>query len=57
VTRSKLVMVEYRRNAQRLFAATCRHRLVLRAGAIRIASKRVDLVNCDAELEGLVLPF
>lgn len=57
VTRSKLVMVEYRRNAQRLFAATCRHRLVLAGGAIRIASKRVDLVNCDAELEGLVLPF
>jgi 3-phenylpropionate/cinnamic acid dioxygenase small subunit len=55
--RSKLVMVEYRRNAQRLFAATCRHRLVPRGGALRIAHKRVDLVNCDAELEGLVLPF
>jgi len=55
--RSKLVMVEYRRNAQRLFAATVRHRLVLRDGGLRIAWKRVDLVNCDAELEGLVLPF
>jgi len=55
--RSKLVMVEYRRNTQRLFAATCRHRLVPRGGALRIAHKRVDLVNCDAELEGIVLPF
>jgi 3-phenylpropionate/cinnamic acid dioxygenase small subunit len=57
VVRSKLVMVEYRRNAQRLFAATCRHRLVARGDDPRIAWKRVDLVNCDAELEGLVLPF
>lgn len=57
VLRSKLVMVEYRRNAQQLFAATCRHRLVMRDGNPRIAWKRVDLVNCDAELEGLVLPF
>jgi 3-phenylpropionate/cinnamic acid dioxygenase small subunit len=55
--RSKFVMVEYRRNAQRLFAGTSRHRLVRRDGALRIAWKRVDLVNCDAELEGLVLPF
>ena len=57
VVRSKLVMVEYRRNAQRLFAGTCRHRLVMRGGGLRIAQKRVDLVNCDAELEGLVLPL
>ena len=57
VVRSKLVMVEYRRNAQRLFAGTCRHRLVMQGGDTRIAWKRVDLVNCDAELEGLVLPL
>lgn len=55
--RSKLLMVEYRRNRQRLFAATCLHRLVIRDATARIASKRVDLVNCDSELEGLVLPF
>ncbi|MGH7090589.1 MAG: aromatic-ring-hydroxylating dioxygenase subunit beta [Stellaceae bacterium] len=55
--RSKLLMVEYRRNAQRLFAATCRHRLVIRGEGLKIAWKRVDLVNCDSELEGLVLPF
>jgi hypothetical protein len=50
-------MVEYRRNKQRLFAATCCHGLVARGAALRIASKRVDLINCDAELDGLVLPF
>jgi benzoate/toluate 1,2-dioxygenase beta subunit len=55
--RSKLTMVEYRRNKQRLFAATCWHRLVERGADLRIASKRIDLVNCDAELEGLLLPF
>ncbi|HUB96858.1 MAG TPA: aromatic-ring-hydroxylating dioxygenase subunit beta [Stellaceae bacterium] len=57
LVRSKLLMVEYRRNDQRLFAATCWHRLVRGDGGLRIASKRVDLVNCDSELEGLVLPF
>jgi 3-phenylpropionate/cinnamic acid dioxygenase small subunit len=57
VARSKLLMVEYRRNRQRLFAATCRHRLVRRDGGLKIAWTRVDLVDCDAELEGLVLPF
>ncbi len=55
--RSKLLMVEYRRNRQRIFAATCFHRLVVAGPAFKIASKRVDLVDCDAELEGLVLPF
>ena len=57
VVRSKFTLVEYRRNAQRLFAGTYVHRLV-RAGAdFKIAAKRVNLVNCEAELEGLVMPF
>jgi benzoate/toluate 1,2-dioxygenase beta subunit len=57
VVRSKLLMVEYRRNRQRLFAATCLHRLVRRGDGLLIGWKRVDLVDCDAELEGLLLPF
>jgi 3-phenylpropionate/cinnamic acid dioxygenase small subunit len=57
LVRSKFVMVEYRRNAQRVFAGTYLHRLVRAAGALKIASKRVNLVNCEAELEGLVVPF
>jgi 3-phenylpropionate/cinnamic acid dioxygenase small subunit len=57
LVRSKFVLVEYRREQQRLFAGTCIHRLVLLDGAIRIKMKRVDLVNCDAPLDGLVVPF
>jgi benzoate/toluate 1,2-dioxygenase beta subunit len=55
--RSKFVMIEYRRESQRLFAGTAFHHLVLADGGIRIASKRVDLVNCDAPLDGIVVPF
>ena len=55
--RSKFVLVEYRREQQRLFAGTCLHQLVPLAGVIRIKMKRVNLVNCDAPLDGLVVPF
>ena len=57
VVRSKLMLIEFRRNEQRLFGGTCLHRLVRRDGAFRIRLKRVDLVNCDAPLDGLVVPF
>jgi len=55
--RSKLLMIEARRSEQRMFGGSCLHRLVLRGGAIRIALKRVDLINCDMPLDGLVVPF
>jgi len=55
--RSKFLMIEYRREQQRLFAGTAWHRLVQLEGAVRIAWKRVDLVNCDAPLEGITQPF
>jgi 3-phenylpropionate/cinnamic acid dioxygenase small subunit len=57
LVRSKLMMIEYRRGDQRLFAGTCFHELVTSEATLRIASKRVDLVNCDAPLDGLVVPF
>jgi 3-phenylpropionate/cinnamic acid dioxygenase small subunit len=57
LVRSKFMMVEYRRGDQRLFAGTCLHELVRTEEGVRIASKRVDLVNCDAALDGLVVPF
>jgi benzoate/toluate 1,2-dioxygenase beta subunit len=57
VVRSKFMMIEFRRNEQRLFGGTCLHRLVRRDGALRIRLKRIDLVNCDAPLDGLVVPF
>jgi benzoate/toluate 1,2-dioxygenase beta subunit len=55
--RSKFLMIEYRRGQQRLFAGTAFHRLLLAGGSIRIAWKRVDLVNCDAPMDGLTQPF
>jgi benzoate/toluate 1,2-dioxygenase beta subunit len=57
IVRSKLLMVEFRLDTQRLFAGTCLHRLVQAEDGFRIAWKRVDLVNCDGLLEGLVVPF
>jgi 3-phenylpropionate/cinnamic acid dioxygenase small subunit len=55
--RSKFVMIEYRREHQRLFGGTVLHRLIQKNGRIMIASKRVDLVNCDAPLDGITIPF
>ena len=57
LVRAKFMMVEYRRGDQRLFAGTSLHELVRTGGGLRIASKRVDLVNCDAPMEGLVIPL
>ncbi|MEN3379860.1 MAG: hypothetical protein V7604_5215 [Hyphomicrobiales bacterium] len=56
-TRSKFMLIEFRRNEQRLFGGTCFHRLIIQDGAVRIRLKRVELVNCDAPLDGLVVPF
>jgi 3-phenylpropionate/cinnamic acid dioxygenase small subunit len=55
--RSKFQLLEYRREEQRTFGGTCFHRLVRGGNGIQIAWKRVDLVNCDAPHEGLVVPF
>jgi benzoate/toluate 1,2-dioxygenase beta subunit len=57
VVRSKFCLVEYRRNAQRVFAGTYVHRLHWAGAELKIASKRVNLINCAAELEGLLVPF
>ena len=57
LVRSKFMMIEFRRNEQRMFGGTCFHRLVHRDGVIRIRLKRIDLVNCDAPLDGIVVPF
>jgi benzoate/toluate 1,2-dioxygenase beta subunit len=57
VVRSKFMMIEYRREQQRLFGGTAHHRLVQADGRILIAWKRVDLVNCDAPLDGITIPF
>lgn len=55
--RSKFFMLEFRRDQQRLFGGTAFHRLVRQDGGMRIAWKRVNLVNCDAPLDGITVPF
>lgn len=57
VVRSKFMMTEFRRDEQRIFGGTYHHHLVHAKDQIRIAMKRVDLVNCDMPLDGLVVPF
>jgi benzoate/toluate 1,2-dioxygenase beta subunit len=57
LVRSKLLMAEYRNTTRRSFAATVSHRLVRAAGALRIALKRVDLIDCDGIHEFMTVAF
>ena len=54
---SRFQMAEFRRDRQRLFAGALRHELEVGGDGFRIAGKRVDLVNCDGTLDGIVVPF
>ena len=54
---STLVLLEYRRERQRVWGALVEHRLRPTADGLRIAAKRVDLVNSEAELDGVVCLF
>ncbi len=56
--RSKLQMIEFRNDRQRLFGATQWHGLRPAAdGEFRIEWKKVELANCDATLDGISVPF
>jgi 3-phenylpropionate/cinnamic acid dioxygenase small subunit len=54
---STLSLIEFRQEKQRLWGALVEHRLRRAGGTYRIARKRVDLVNCEGELEGLAVLF
>ena len=54
---STLVVVEYRRERHRVWGALVEHRLRRSADGLRIAAKRIDLVNSEAELDGIVCLF
>ena len=54
---SSLVLVEYRKERQRVFGASVEHRLRRTPAGFRVAAKRVDLVNSEAELDGIAFLF
>ncbi len=52
---STLTVVEFRHEKQRLYGALVEHRLRPSGDTFRIAHKRVDLVNSEAELDGIAI--
>jgi benzoate/toluate 1,2-dioxygenase beta subunit len=54
---SNLVLIEYRNEKQRTWGALVEHRLKREGDTYRIAHKRVDLVNSEAELDGIAILF
>ena len=54
---SNLLLVEYRADRQRVFAGLCEHRLRETDGGLKISFKRIDLVNSEAELDGIAVLF
>jgi 3-phenylpropionate/cinnamic acid dioxygenase small subunit len=57
VVGSTVIMVEYRDEAQRVFAGRQRHRLRREGASFRIVQKRVDLINCDSAFEAMAVPI
>jgi 3-phenylpropionate/cinnamic acid dioxygenase small subunit len=52
---STLTVVEFRHEKQRLYGALVEHRLRREGGTLRIAHKRIDLVNSEGELDGIAI--
>lgn len=55
VTVTNMHYVETRLDEQQLLAVTARHDIALVDGRLRIANKRVDLLNCDAAFGNIQL--
>lgn len=54
---STLQLVEFRNERQRVWGALVEHVLRRTAAGLRIARKRVDLVNSEGELDGVAILF
>ena len=52
---STLTLVEFRNEKQRLYGALVEHRLRKSGDTFRIAHKRIDLINSEAELDGIAI--
>ena len=57
VVNSTLTLVEWRNEKQRVWGALVEHRLKRSGKSWKIAAKRVDLVNSEAELDGIAILF
>jgi len=51
------MLVEIQNDAQRMFAGEYVHALKPAGDSFQIVQKRVDLLNCDAPMGGIVIPF
>ena len=54
---STLALIEFRSERQRVWGALVNHRLRRTGESYHIARKRVDLVNSEAELDGIAILF
>ncbi|MDB5966530.1 MAG: aromatic-ring-hydroxylating dioxygenase beta subunit [Polaromonas sp.] len=54
---SMQLVIEHRKQTQRMFSARVTHHLVLSGGHWRIMQKRVDLIDCDAAHRALPFPL
>ena len=52
---STLTVVEFRNEKQRVYGALVEHRLKRNGDTLRIARKRIDLVNSEGELDGIAI--
>lgn len=57
VARSNFTLTEIQNDQQRWFAGSYVHQLVADGEAFKIREKRVNLLNCDAPMGGIVIPF
>jgi len=57
VVRSRFTLTEFQNDAQRWFAGSYVHQLVPDGDRFSIRQKRVNLLNCDAPMGGIVIPF
>ena len=51
---SNFIMTEYRQGSVRIFSGRYQHKLKVVGGELKIALKRVDLINCDDVFEPIV---
>ena len=54
---STLVLIEYRQERQRQWGALVEHTLKRSPAGLRIVHKRIELVNSEAELDGITILF